>query len=78
MAARLAQRRHELDASSRALHALGPLQALARGYALVSTGDGALVRGPSQVAIGDSVQVRLAQGALRCTVNEVADAADSN
>jgi len=78
MAARLAQRRHELDASRRALHALGPLQALARGYALVSTGDGALVRGPSQVAIGDSVQVRLAQGALRCTVNEVADAADSN
>jgi exodeoxyribonuclease VII large subunit len=78
MAVRLSRRRHELDASRRALYALGPLQALARGYALVSTADGVVVRGPSQVAIGDSVQVRLAQGALRCTVNEVADEVDPN
>ncbi len=73
MATRLSVQRHELDASRRALHALGPLQALARGYALVSTDDGALVRRSSQVLVGDSVRVRLARGALQCTVNEVAD-----
>jgi len=78
MAARLALQRHELDASRRALHALGPLQALARGYALVSTDDGALVRGSSQVVVGDSVRVRLAQGALQCTVNEVVGYVDED
>jgi exodeoxyribonuclease VII large subunit len=73
MAARLSLQRHELDASRRALYALGPLQALARGYALVSTDDGALVRRSAQVLVGDSVRVRLARGALQCTVNKVAD-----
>ena len=71
LASSLSRQRHELDASRRALHALGPLQALARGYALVSRADGSLVRASSRLAIGDSVRVRLAQGALQCTVDQV-------
>jgi exodeoxyribonuclease VII large subunit len=63
----------ELDAARRALHALGPLQALARGYALATAADGSVLRAASSAGVGDSVRVRLARGSLRCTVDEVVE-----
>ncbi|MBJ94877.1 MAG: exodeoxyribonuclease VII large subunit [Rickettsiales bacterium] len=70
LAGEIAVRRQGLEAGRRALHALGPLQSLARGYALVTAEDGSLLRSSAQAKRGDSVRVRLAEGALRCTVDE--------
>jgi len=71
LASQLDRRRRGLEATRRALHALGPLQALGRGYALATTDDGSVLLAASQAVVGDSVLVRLAEGALRCTVSEV-------
>jgi len=44
------------------LHALSPLQVLARGYSIVRTVDGQIVRDPQQVQTGERLAVRAAQG----------------
>jgi len=71
LATQLQRRRQELVAARRALHALGPVQALSRGFALATAEDGTLLRDAARLSRGDSVRVRLSQGALACTVNEV-------
>jgi exodeoxyribonuclease VII large subunit len=83
---RLAVTRAALEASARArvddarsrfavavasLEALSPLAVLGRGYALAEGGRGRLLRSSRGVAVGDTVRVRLAEGALRCRVEEV-------
>jgi exodeoxyribonuclease VII large subunit len=44
------------------LHSLSPLAVLDRGYALVLSSDGALIRSATQVAQGETVTTRLADG----------------
>jgi exodeoxyribonuclease VII large subunit len=83
---RLAVTRAALEASARArvddarsrfavavasLEALSPLAVLGRGYALAADERGRLLRSSRGVAVGDGVRVRLAEGALRCRVEEV-------
>ena len=51
------------------LDALSPLRVLSRGYALASK-EGAVIRSVSQVAVGDTVQLRLNDGALACRVDK--------
>ena len=58
-----------LRALARSLEAVSPLATVARGYAILTRADGSLVRAPDQVAVGDSVHARLAQGALRLKVD---------
>lgn len=53
------------------LGALSPLAVLERGYAVVRTATGAVVRCADHVNLGSSVSVRLARGALECTVDAV-------
>ncbi|MGH9598398.1 MAG: exodeoxyribonuclease VII large subunit, partial [Terracidiphilus sp.] len=50
------------------LHSLSPLAVLDRGYALVLTGDGGLVRSTAQIAAGDRLTTRLADGAFTSRV----------
>jgi len=60
--ARLAARAARLDA-------LSPLAVLGRGYALVQRmGDGAIVRAPGDVAAGDGLHIRLAEGEIEAEV----------
>src|SRR5690606_28293052 len=48
--------------------ALSPAATLERGYAVVQRADGAVVRGPDEVAVGDPLRVRLARGELAARV----------
>ncbi|GIF06374.1 exodeoxyribonuclease VII large subunit [Actinoplanes siamensis] len=50
------------------LRALSPLATLQRGYAIVQRGDGHVVRAAGEVAAGDPLRVRLAEGSLTATV----------
>ena len=47
---------------------LSPAATLDRGYAVVQRADGAVVRRPDDVAAGDAVRLRLAEGELDATV----------
>ncbi|WP_425561060.1 exodeoxyribonuclease VII large subunit [Myceligenerans crystallogenes] len=50
------------------VRALSPASTLERGYAVVQRTDGHVVRAPGEVAEGDDVQIRLADGALGAVV----------
>ena len=78
MAATLVRRGERLASARRALDVLGPMQSLERGYAIVTRADGdaPVVRGSSQVVLGDRLRVRLFEGAVECTVTSVVDAPD--
>ncbi len=54
------------------VRALSPASTLERGYAVVQRDDGHVVRSPDDVAPGDGVHVRLAEGALDAEVTAVA------
>ncbi len=60
----------ERAAASRAalVAALDPARTLARGWSITRTADGRLVRGPDDVAAGDTLVTMLADGELRSTV----------
>jgi exodeoxyribonuclease VII large subunit len=50
------------------VRALSPAATLERGYAVVQRLDGAVVRQPEEVDVGDRIRVRLANGELAATV----------
>lgn len=50
------------------LRALSPAATLRRGYAIVQRPDGRVVRSPIDVATGDAIRIRLAEGELAATV----------
>ncbi len=51
------------------LDAMSPLKVLGRGYAMVQSEKGEVLRSAEQVELGEQVRVRLGQGSLQCTVN---------
>lgn len=66
---RLLRRRHDaLGAAAAHLDALSPLAVLTRGYAIVRKGD-TVVRAAAEVAAGDVVEVRVADGTFQATVD---------
>ncbi len=67
----LAQAQQRLSAISGSLHAMSPLETLARGYAVVQTAGGMPLRSAAQTKAGEEITVTVTDGALRCTVNEV-------
>lgn len=70
----LAARRHAFAQYAAALDAMSPLKVLARGYAVATGADGAVLRSAAQTQPGDSIRVQLQDGALHCTVNNREDA----
>ena len=50
------------------LHSLSPLAVLDRGYALVQSADGALIRSTAQIAPGDCVTTRISDGVFTSRV----------
>ncbi len=67
--ARLAQARERLRGQRLHLAALDPAAVLARGYAIVSTPAGAVVSSTAQVAAGDALCVRVADGSFEAEVS---------
>ena len=62
--------RQQLTALAAALDAMSPLKVLARGFAVVTDGDGQILRRADQTAAGEELDVKLASGALRCVVQQ--------
>jgi exodeoxyribonuclease VII large subunit len=63
----LERKRARLDNAHARLGALSPVGTLERGYAIVRKGE-SVVRSPQQVAAGDPVSVRVAEGTFGATV----------
>ena len=61
----------QLVSARQRMDALDPRRVLARGYAVIRTKDGAVVREATGVAVGDSLAVQLASGDLTAVVEEV-------
>ncbi|MCW5799071.1 MAG: exodeoxyribonuclease VII large subunit [Nitrospira sp.] len=68
----LISRRQSVAMQVAALDALSPLAILQRGFSIVHTiSDGKVLRRASDVAVGEAVQVTLAEGQLVCQVEKV-------
>ncbi|HET7267822.1 MAG TPA: exodeoxyribonuclease VII large subunit [Oleiagrimonas sp.] len=65
MMQQLERHRSTLASTRRALHAVSPLATLERGYAIVFDADGNVVRSSANVASGDQLTARLADGSMR-------------
>ncbi|MEZ4653149.1 MAG: exodeoxyribonuclease VII large subunit [Candidatus Eisenbacteria bacterium] len=64
----LENRRSRVELAGARLRALGPRAVLARGYGIVRSERGAIVRGAEEVAVGTRVEVVLHRGSLECSV----------
>lgn len=64
----VARRRMQLQGLARALQAVSPLATLARGYAIVQTADGRVLRRAGDARPGDLLAARLAEGRLKLRV----------
>lgn len=60
----------EVSLAAASLESLSPLGVLARGYALARDESGALVKSVKSVSPGDKIDVALADGEVRCTVED--------
>ena len=68
---RLDDARARLVVAAASLDALSPLAVLKRGYAMAQDEQGKLLLKARQAQAGDGVRLRLAEGVLRCRVEEV-------
>lgn len=59
-----------LSAAAAKLDALSPLKVLGRGYAIGYTADGGVLDSVTRVAVGDTLCLKLADGALNCEIIE--------
>lgn len=70
MHTKLERTERTLMSTAGVISALDPLGVLARGYSLTSNGDG-IVRSSSQLKTGDEITVKLSDGSVRATVNDI-------
>jgi exodeoxyribonuclease VII large subunit len=71
---RLDQRRQALKGLARTLDTVSPLATLGRGYSITRrVRDGALLRAATEVAVGEEIETRLAEGGLISTVQRRVD-----
>ena len=63
-----ADRHSRLQSAANRLQALSPLNVLARGYALVYTAEGILLRSAEESSAGETIHARLSRGSLRAKV----------
>jgi exodeoxyribonuclease VII large subunit len=66
--AHMSRRRESLEISAAALNQLSPVKVLERGYAVVFTAEGRLLKDAADAPVGSDIRVRLAAGRLGATV----------
>jgi exodeoxyribonuclease VII large subunit len=71
--ARIGFARSRLAVAAASLDALSPLSILHRGYALAEDESGRLLRSAREISVGRSLRLRLADGQLRCRVEQVSN-----
>ena len=71
IARRLQRDALQLRGLARSLEAVSPLATIARGYSILQREDGQVVRSTRDVAVGDAVSARVADGGLRLRVEGV-------
>jgi len=64
--------KYQLNNQLSTLHAVSPLATLDRGYA-IATYENKVLFASQQVQIGDTIELRLAQGSLTCDVTQIQD-----
>jgi exodeoxyribonuclease VII large subunit len=74
MTHRLALEHARLQSALGQLHMVSPTRVLERGYSVTLRADGTAVRAPTDVAPGQSLTTRLAEGTIRSTVDGSASA----
>ncbi|MEX0588454.1 MAG: exodeoxyribonuclease VII large subunit [Cyanobium sp.] len=67
----IASRRQNLDYIRQLLQALSPEHQLARGYMLLRSSDGRLIRSVSQIKVGNPVVIELCDGQVGAEVREI-------
>jgi exodeoxyribonuclease VII large subunit len=67
----LSQKRQGYISLASKLDAMSPLKVLSRGYAMVQSEDGAVVRSVQQVRPQDCIQISLSDGAISATVQNI-------
>ena len=67
----LSLKRERFSASSAALDAMSPLKVLSRGFGVVRTLEGKLLRRGRDAVVGDTLDVTLAEGGFTCEVKTV-------
>jgi exodeoxyribonuclease VII large subunit len=74
--------KNRLNRASTRLETLSPLAVLSRGYALVYTADGSLLRSTADVTQGEAIRARLAHGTIEArvtqTITDEADVTETN
>ena len=66
-------RQTRLDRASARLEALSPLAVLSRGYAIVYSADGTLLRSARETSAGQTIRARLAHGTLEAEVTQISE-----
>jgi exodeoxyribonuclease VII large subunit len=66
-----ALRRQLLRSVAEAMHGLSPLAVLSRGYSIVQTMDGTVIRRAQELSIGEDVRAKLSEGQVVCRVRDV-------
>lgn len=64
----ITQKRQRYIAATSKLDAMSPLKVLTRGYSMVQTEDGTVLRSVEQVALGERIHISLSDGKLSATV----------
>jgi exodeoxyribonuclease VII large subunit len=59
------------NAMKQTLHAISPLATLERGYAIVQSANGSLIKSSQQLQINDRIQTRLAQGTIESRITGI-------
>ena len=67
----LTEKQQKFAGTISTLEALSPLKIMERGYSLVFTGDGKLLKSKTSVQLNDSVSVRFSDGQIDCTVTNI-------
>ena len=68
---RIAERENRLGYLAALVEGRSPVKILARGYSLTTGPDGKAVLSVAQVKTGDRLEIRVADGTIRSTVNGV-------